>query len=378
MGLGFFRLVMSLFVIDQHYKWSITYVQPLFVNKLGVDHFGFIGLGHAAVMSFFVLSGYVITWVLNNKYPVTNQGVKAFFVGRFMRIYPLYWVLVGIVIIGFLLAPGPASDYPQLKPERIIGDLTLLPYAFIGFFHFLNKFAYGMIDIPAWTLPYDLLFYLIAPWVVMRKRILAVIIGFELLYLAVLGIWGPADYGSWHQGYLTTGHAAILAFCVGALAYYYREFRIPAWLLLGAVMLYFYITFFPYHLTHYHLNHGLIVLLSAIIVLGFKNRSKFDNLLGELTYSTYLLHMPLFGVLTYYGVAYPALWALLTTYVLSYATVKFFEAPLERKRAEITRHMLADVADRTAHSLKGAPIVIGLLAVLLVVSAVHNVIKLTG
>lgn len=377
MGLGFFRLVMSLWVIDQHYKWSINYIQPYFVEKFGLENFGFIGLGHAAVMAFFVLSGYVIAWVLHNKYPIDYQGVKAFFAGRFMRIYPLYWFILTLVTIGFVLAPGPASDYPQLELERIIGDYLLLPYAFIGFFFFLNKYAYGMIDFPAWTLPYDLLFYLIAPWVVTRKKVLIAIIAFELIYLFGIAYFGDQSYSAWHQGYLTTGHAAILAFCVGALAFYYRDIQLPVIAVVAAIAVHLYIAFFPYGMTNYYLNHVVNVFAAAVIVIGFKKRSKFDSLLGELTYSTYLLHMPLFHMLQFFGVPFYTFFALALTYILSIATVKYFEGPIERRRAEMTRDMLSGSQIPATEPIKGTVIVLGLLGVLLVVSGGYNFLKLT-
>ena len=376
MGLGFFRLIMSLWVIDQHYKWSITTIQPFIVNRLGRENFAYIGLGHAAVMSFFVLSGYVITWVLQNKYPTDRLGIKAFFVGRFLRIYPLYWVILTVVVIGFFLAPGPAADYPQLKPERIACDYMLLPYAFIGFFHFLNQYAYGMIDVPAWTLPYDLLFYLIAPWLVLRKKALLAVILYELAYLAAIATWGTNDFLPWHEGYLTTGHAAMLAFAVGALSYYYRDIRIPTPIIIAMVALQLYVVFIPYGLTNYYLNHLLNIGASVILVLAFKKRSKLDNLLGELTYSTYLLHVPLLRLFEFISLPFYSVFALIATYGLSFATVKYFETPVERKRAAVTRNMLGDNPQLTTLPARGAKLVLGLLAALLLVSGIHNILEL--
>ena len=385
LGLGLFRLIMSIWVIDHHYQWSVHYIEAWFVEHFGREHFGYLGIGHVAVMCFFVLSGYVITWVLNNKYPLNAVGIKAFLVGRFIRIYPLYWTILLIILAVMVAVMGWHPDHiPQMEPERILGDLLLIPYGFIGFFHFLNKYAYGMIDVPAWTLPYDFVFYLMAPWVVPHRRVLAAIIGFELLYLAVLAGFGPQVFmGSgdavghgWHEAYFTSGHSAILAFCIGALGYYYRQVNIPRPVLIGAMLALLYLTFAPYGLTNYYVNHLLVMGVALVLVLGLKKRSKLDNLLGELTYSTYLLHVPLLESLAWLGLSFASVVALPLTYLLSFLTVKFFEAPLEARRAAITRRMLADVPADAPAALPGARWVLGALAALLIVSGLHNLSRL--
>ncbi len=385
LGLGLFRLIMSIWVIDHHYQWSVHYIEAWFVEHFGRQHFGYLGIGHVAVMCFFVLSGYVITWVLNNKYPLNATGIKAFLAGRFIRIFPLYWtILVAILAVMVAVLGWHPERIPQMEPERIAGDFLLIPYGFIGFFHFLNKYAYGMIDVPAWTLPYDFVFYLMAPWVVPRRRVLAAIIGFELLYLAVLATAGPQrfmdiDGGAgrgWHEAYFTSGHAAILAFCLGALGYYYRQVTIPRPLLVGAMLALVYLTFAPYGLTNYYVNHLLVMLVAVIIVLGLKKRSKLDNLLGELTYSTYLLHVPLLESLAWLGIGFASIIALPLTYLLSFTTVKFFEAPLEARRAALTRRMLDGVPGEGPAALPGSRWVLGALAALLLSSGVLNLWRL--
>ncbi len=381
MGLGLFRLILSIWVIDHHFGWSRTYVEPWFVQRFGEANFGYLGIGHIAVICFFVLSGYVITWVLNNKYPLNATGVKAFLAGRFIRIYPLYWAVIAIVIVAMIATVGWQSGMPQFEPQRIAGDLMLAPYGVLGFFHFFNRYAYGMIDVPAWTLPYDLLFYLLAPWMATRRRVLVAVIGFELAYLAILGTLGPqslfssGDGRSWHQGYFTTGHSTILAFCVGALGYYYREIRIPPAPLGLAILALLYLTYAPFGLTNFYLNQLLVMLTGLVLVLGLKQRSKLDNLLGELTYSTYLIHVPVLESLTWLGAGHAGLLALPLTYLLAFATVRYFEAPLERRRAALTKSMLAAPANGR-ETLGGGYVVLGGLALLLVVSAGFNLSRL--
>ncbi|HGG58339.1 MAG TPA: acyltransferase [Gammaproteobacteria bacterium] len=383
MGLGLFRLILSIWVIDHHFAWSRTYIEPWFTQRFGERHFGYLGIGHVAVICFFVLSGYVITWVLNNKYPLNAAGVKAFLVGRFIRIYPLYWAMLAIIIVAMAVAVGWNSDLPQLRMDRIVGDLLLVPYGVIGFFHFFNRYAYGMIDVPAWTLPYDFLFYLLAPWMVTRKRVLVAVIVFELVYLTILAALGPqplfsaGDGRSWHEGYFTSGHSTILAFCIGALGYYYRQIRFSPPALGAAILALLYMTYAPFGLTNFYLNQLLVMLVALALVLGLKQRSKLDNLLGELTYSTYLIHVPLLESLNWLGAGYGGLLALPLTYLLAFATVRYFEMPLEKRRADLTRTLLSrPEASIHRETLGGSRIVLTALAALLVASASLNLIRL--
>lgn len=373
MGLGFFRLVLSLWVIDHHYFISKERIEPFVVSALGEKNLGFLGIGHIAVISFFVLSGYVITWVLKNKYPHNEVGIKAFFLGRFIRIYPLYWgILILFITLAFLFSGLKHGQelVPSLSAWRIFGDLLLLPYGFAGFFLESNHYAYGMIDLPAWTLPYDLVFYLVAPWLVMRKSILWAVISFELLYLVFLGTLAPLEH--WHGWYLTTGHAQLLAFSVGAAAWYFRETRVPGWMLIGAVFFMLYLVFVPYKLTNLYFNHLLVLLFTVVIVLGAKNRSPIDNFFGELTYSTYLLHVPVLSLLIFLGLDHPGIIGIVCTYVLSLFVVKYIESPLDRLRSRITTVILKEAdAMPVKNGIAGNYISIAVIT-FLVISAGYN------
>ncbi len=341
MGLGLFRLVLSLWVIDHHYTFSERLVEPFIINAFGKENLGSLKIGHIAVISFFVLSGYVITWVLKSKYPQNKAGINAFFIGRAIRIYPLYWtILLGYVAVLFVV-PGVVPEDKLISFfsfNRLVGDFLLFPYGVVGFFLTNNHYAYGMINLPAWTLPYDLVFYLIAPWMVMKKRILLGIIMLELLYLLFLSHLAPSvpQFKSWHSLYLTTGHSQLLAFSVGSLAWYYHNVRISAWLLGGAIAFMLYLVFMPYKLTNLYLNHLFVILLTVIVVLGLKKRNRLDNFLGKLTYSTYLLHMPLLMILASATASHPSVVAFVATYVLSPLVVRYFEVPLDKYRKAIS------------------------------------------
>lgn len=71
----------------------------VFKDQLGYSFFnGFFLFGQSGVDFFFILSAFVITYryfhVKANK-----ESVAIFVKKRFMRIYPLYWIVCGIVLL---------------------------------------------------------------------------------------------------------------------------------------------------------------------------------------------------------------------------------------------------------------------------------------
>ena len=378
MGLGFFRLVLSIWVIDHHYEISKRLLESVVVDALGEENLGFLKIGHIAVISFFVLSGYVITWVLKNKYPHTKTGIKAFFLGRIVRIYPLYWLILTAMVAENLILPWlKTGQEVELSLSRVIGDFLLFPYGIAGFFLENNYYAYGMIDLPAWTLPYDLVFYLAAPWMVMKKKVLSSIIGLELLYLLVLSRVVPAD--SWHTHYLTTGHAQLLAFAFGSMAWYFRTIKIPVWLLISSLIFVLYLAFVPYMMTNLYLNHLLVILLTVVIVLGLKKRSKLDDLLGELTYSTYLLHMPVMAFVSLLiANKYQSTVAFIVSYMASIIVVKYIESPLDKKRKKMTTNLLGQAGNRSEEKSVESMSIMVLILLFLLISGGYDLLWISA
>lgn len=121
----------------------------------------FIGLGHAAVCFFFVLSGFILAYNYFPKYTslnITPAQIKEFWVARVARIYPLY-------LLGFLLAAiahyllGGVNFYQNASQEvtswvlRISGLHTWWPQLYME----------GPND-PSWSLSCEFFFYACFPF----------------------------------------------------------------------------------------------------------------------------------------------------------------------------------------------------------------------
>ncbi|MEZ0243156.1 MAG: acyltransferase family protein [Sphingomonas sp.] len=102
--------------------------------------------GHIGVEYFFVLSGFLMTWLYAGR---TGDSAAAgrFLYKRALRVYPPYWVALFAVIPVFFLVPGFGTG-SETTPYYLIASIFLLPTPEMPI---LNV---------AWTLQFEMLFYL--------------------------------------------------------------------------------------------------------------------------------------------------------------------------------------------------------------------------
>lgn len=133
------RGVAVLLVIAFHFRQYINNVYP--ISDLGDRLFG---LGEVGVDIFFVISGFIIVYSSSNK---EKNSFSEFAIKRFFRLYPVY-----IAILLMLVFFDSSKDY---SATNIIKSTLLIPndYNFIG-----PWYGYS-INLPAWTLTYEVLFY---------------------------------------------------------------------------------------------------------------------------------------------------------------------------------------------------------------------------
>jgi peptidoglycan/LPS O-acetylase OafA/YrhL len=119
-------------------------------------------MGYWGVLAFFVLSGFLITPILVNMKKQKIQSYFSNFYGRrVVRIFPLYYFYLFIVII---LLQFDQSNAPELK-----GFYSQLPFAVLyiyDFFHASNAFRMNPFLTHFWSLAVEEQFYLLWPLVI--------------------------------------------------------------------------------------------------------------------------------------------------------------------------------------------------------------------
>lgn len=365
----------------------ILAISVVFTHVGGLWGYRAVG-GEIAVECFYLISGFFISLILNEKY--TRPGdLTLFYVNRALRIFSLYWLFCLIALV-----PAVAGVLDGLWDGTTGGEsagpiATLLANAerlgpfgilYIGwgnlglFFRDLDLFlqvtdhglawtadfrksplpVYEMMLIPqAWSLGLELAFYVLAPFLVRRSvGVIAAVMAASLaLRLAGMRIGLAAD--PWSYRFFPFELSMFLA---GALSY-----RLYAWLdaervrrppgtatrrtdcaialsLIAAVLLYpLYRTADATFLSASKLFLFAYLGLTLPFLFRLSRASWADRLVGELSYPIYLSHLLPWLALRQLGVLAdrPALFTLAVlsaSAALSWAAVALVDLPIDRLR----------------------------------------------
>ncbi len=342
--MGVLRLLLALSVVNAHGN-----------NLLG---FQFLQ-SYFAVQTFYLISGFYMALVLNEKYQPGKSTYFEFISNRFLRIFPGYLVVLVLTILLLLTAGWYygknfgaifqwAENWGKLDwPARlfiVFTHLTLLGqdiFLFLGFdglgnlsfnpdaFGSSNSMVRFMFVPIAWSLSLEFYFYLLAPFLVRRSAsVLALIIlSSILLRLGLAYLWGW-QHDPWSFRFFPSELALFLC---GAGAYrVYRVIRLGkmnglnrlGWLGLGvAVATVLIISNSQNHLMIW-LNIAFVAFVAMALPYLFRltQHSKIDGHIGELSYPMYLCHLPViwaFGFMRVPSGTERSFGILLTTLVLS-------------------------------------------------------------
>lgn len=296
--MGIIRLLLALSVVIDH-------TAPLF----GISLIG----GSLAVQGFFVISGFYMSLILNEKY--NNKSYWLYISNRLFRIYPTYWVVLILtaIVLYFYHFQGIESIFlknyfPDVKTPYlytnvigIIRDLTLLLR--IDYVEMiLNPIKTNVLLVSqAWTLVIEIMFYLVAPFLV--KRNLKFILTFSILSF-ILRYSFFVFFRKLHVPLSDTFFPAeIVFFMLGSLSYKLFRFlktnEIKDYLFYLLLILFILLTvfyrFIPSIVYKFiYINDLIYVAILALLipVIFLKiHKIKFDRFLGELSYPVYISHV---------------------------------------------------------------------------------------
>jgi peptidoglycan/LPS O-acetylase OafA/YrhL len=157
------------------------------------------GLGILGVELFFMISGFVILM------SIWGRGLGAFALSRFVRLYPAYWVSVGVTAALYGLTAAKALD-PKLGLGEYLTNLTMLQRLFEV------RDANGVY----WSLWVELRFYLLISVLVVFGATLGRCLVFMGVWLLAAGYFaGSEDY--WVELLVMPKYAA---YFVGGMSFY--------------------------------------------------------------------------------------------------------------------------------------------------------------
>jgi exopolysaccharide production protein ExoZ len=274
-GIQYLRGVAVALVVIHHLYTSE--IKSLFIPQLG-------GFG---VEIFFVISGFIM-WHTTAE---TNISVASFWRHRIVRIVPLYWIFLSIIVIAALLAPE------SFRSTIITPENTLKSFLFIPHFHVVQKII-APILIPGWSLDYEMYFYFLfgVTLLVPSRPLRAGLIGVLLVGLVAFGLVVQPE-GAVAVVYTNPN---LLKFLSGViLAILYRSDRLRG-TLLGLMLLLIGICVHSISVPEdYRLFEGLVGISPTIIVAGAlalepalrRSPSVLLHTIGNASYSIYLSHL---------------------------------------------------------------------------------------
>ncbi len=304
--------------------------------------------GQLAVEAFFMISGFYMALVLNEKY-VGAGYYKKFIVSRLLRIFPVYWI---VLVLALLLSVvgyyswGNAyyltryiNHYDCFSPltimffvienSIIIGQDMLyflridawckpqFEYHALLFKHSANQYLF----VPqAWSISLELLFYAIAPFIVTKKirwQLIIIILLFGLKWIYAFHFNLSIDPWTYRFFPFELGF-----FILGSLAYQVYTIiknttatnNIGKVLLLICLLAIVFVAQSPLHKNITNTLFYAIIFCSIPFIFNTFKNNAIDRYIGELSFSIYISHLLIVSILhpiffkqvlpmAYYGMA---------------------------------------------------------------------------
>ncbi len=295
-GLQAGRAVAALLVVAFHIN---VFILP---DRLydGINAGAIFNMGYAGVEFFFVLSGFIMYHIHAKDFGVADRA-WVFLKRRIQRIYPIYWfVMIGLLGLYAVSGTGPENRF---DPVSVLTSFLLIPTP----------------DFPimrvAWTLEFEMLFYLLFITLILSKRIGLLIFCIWMIGSLILPLLGPqvfpldflfADYNllfllgmlaAWAYRSIS-GNAQSALFCAGLMVFFGT----------GVSEALFQVDWAHSWRTW---TYGLgAAAMTAALAGGVVAVPSWLRFLGDASYSIYLVHLPAMGVFVISLKAIGAPWGL--------------------------------------------------------------------
>jgi peptidoglycan/LPS O-acetylase OafA/YrhL len=301
--------------------------------------------GNYGVIFFFVLSGFLITYLLFHEKETNNKiNIRMFYLRRILRIWPLYYLTI---FIGFYL-------YPVFYPEELITASKIYYGLFMANFdHIYNGVSGSGILGVHWSVSVEEQFYLFWPLIfLIRDHKIKIIIFFLLFILSQLFYIQQTDWNYSKYHFLSCIRYLGFGAIIGYIAYFELDKIKILFTRIPKILIFFiYIVCVSYLFYSRELNQmsGIFDRLSELLPFIFFSfvileqnynensifkigRYRILTWLGKISYGIYLIHMIAITIInsffSEYGSNYFILKSLLSvflTLLISHLSYIYFE-----------------------------------------------------
>jgi len=214
-GLNGLRAIAALSVVISHTDFLPG------ITDFGLDRiFSFaISMGAFGVTLFFVISGFLITYLLIQEVDKQQDvSIKKFYIRRILRIWPLYYLFL-IVSFGVYLLFGRAQE--------MTGNGMWFYVFFSANIPFIFNSGQIFILLHYWSIGVEEQFYLFWPWIVhfVRKKLLTtaglIFLSLFFIKLVLWAMFGPNFYG--YRILNVTRFDCMMVGAIGAILYFNKN-----------------------------------------------------------------------------------------------------------------------------------------------------------
>jgi peptidoglycan/LPS O-acetylase OafA/YrhL len=327
--------------------------------------------GDLAVQCFFIISGFYMSLVLGRKYLLNRQGIQRFYLNRFLKLMPTYWIVLAITL-ACIIVTGQTFYFGYDYYLRWLDLATLPTKIWIVFTNFfvvgqdINMFraADGSGDTfwtihmttenlplsrfalvsPAWTVAMEIWFYLLAPFLAgCRWRNLFLIGAGSVGVRLILATFGYSS-DPWSYRFFPS-ELALFIFGMLLNRFYFR-YRTSisstvglfvTMILVGGILTYQYFggEFYEMSNRNHHLGFLIFFALCIPAVFAWSRDLKWDRLLGEISYPLYLCHWAIIIVMKYLSRSldqYDSIIIMGLSVVVGWTIFLLVEKPIDRIR----------------------------------------------
>ncbi|NQY86755.1 MAG: acyltransferase [Colwellia sp.] len=174
-------------------------------------------IGPYAVYSFFILSGFLMTMIMQKTYGYTLFGFKNYTSNRLLRLYPIYWILM---IVTLLVIYSIGNDITQKFHPNLRIPTTWKEFLANTLMIFPGLMEYPTRILPAtWALTIELFFYLLIGLGISKNRKITLVWFISSIIFTFYMMFSTKAFAYDYSNLLT----ASLPFSLGAFIYHYRE-----------------------------------------------------------------------------------------------------------------------------------------------------------
>lgn len=273
-------------------------------SRSTVFYFNGIGAWYA-VNLFFIISGFYMAMVLNEKYKDTP--VVTFYKSRALRLYPTYFVgiLLSLIISGgfyydaFISLVDKSKIFFLLQNFFIFGqDAVYLVCSPMKSGACQNPVSMT-INPPAWSLSVELIFYVVAPFIVKSPKRTFIYFATGIFYLLVINkltypisithfsiAQGASFFYYWYP-------SSFVFFAMGVFGYQFSKGMVNNYYILAIASF----VAASYTVTIMPLWQMAAIGMAIPALFSITRKNKFDRMVGEMSFPAYILHFP---ILTYF------------------------------------------------------------------------------